>query len=98
MLTGPVPGAVALSLETPPLPHEASTSDARASAARLANRRHAPKALRITASPCSRSFLPRVMVRERCVDSTQSHLADAVLRDTFFGGIYIAVQRGLRYH
>src|SRR5690348_7049085 len=38
------------------------------------------------------------MVRGRCVDSTQSHRADAVLRNTFFGGIYIAVQRGLRYH
>src|SRR5690348_1772777 len=57
MLTGPVPGAVALSLETPPLPHEASAADARASATRLANRRHAPKALRITASPWFVFFL-----------------------------------------
>jgi hypothetical protein len=41
MLTGPLPGAVALSLDTPPLPHEARRTAAAQGAARLAKRRSA---------------------------------------------------------
>jgi hypothetical protein len=38
------------------------------------------------------------MAPAECVDSTQREPPDAVSRLTFPDGIFIAVQRGLRYH